>query len=110
MAEPVALPAPSRRRTWLCGALVMLAAAVMLVAGSAGVSLAPDYGDRCMGILDAVGANAYSSLHHDLVTGHRLELDALHGELTRRAARHEVPVPVSEMIYSLLRPWEVALG
>ena len=26
-----------------------------------------DYGDQCMAILDALGANAYSSLHHDLV-------------------------------------------
>jgi 2-dehydropantoate 2-reductase len=81
---------------------------VSLVARAEGVELADDIVDQKTAFAETLGPDSYSSLHHDLVTGHRLELDALHGELTRRAARHGVPVPVSEMIYSLLRPWELA--
>jgi 2-dehydropantoate 2-reductase len=81
---------------------------VALVARAEGVELAEDIVDQKTTFTEALGPDSFSSLHHDLVTGHRLELDALHGELTRRAARQGIPVPVSEMIYSLLRPWELA--
>jgi 2-dehydropantoate 2-reductase len=83
---------------------------VSLVARAEGVELADDIVDQKTAFAETLGPDSFSSLHHDLVTGHRLELDALHGELTRRAAPHGIPVPVSEMIYSLLRPWELALG
>jgi 2-dehydropantoate 2-reductase len=81
---------------------------VSLVARAEGIELADDIVDQKTALAESLGPDSFSSLHHDLVTGHRLELDALHGELTRRAARHAIPVPVSEMIYSLLRPWELA--
>jgi 2-dehydropantoate 2-reductase len=81
-----------------------------LVARAEGVELAEEIVDQKTTFAEGLGPDSYSSLHHDLVTGHRLELDALHGELTRRAGRHAIAVPVSETIYSLLRPWELALG
>jgi 2-dehydropantoate 2-reductase len=83
---------------------------VSLVARAEGVELADDIVDEKTAFAETLGPDSFSSLHHDLVAGHRLELDALHGELTRRAARHGIPVPVGEMIYSLLRPWELAQG
>jgi 2-dehydropantoate 2-reductase len=83
---------------------------VSLVARAEGVELADDIVDQKSAFADNLGPDSFSSLHHDLATGQRLELDALHGELTRRAARHGIRVSVSEMIYSLLRPWELALG
>jgi len=79
-----------------------------IVARAEGVELAEDIVDQKTAFAERLGPDSFSSLHHDLVSAHRLELDALHGELTRRAARHGIPVPVSEMIYSLLRPWELA--
>ena len=81
-----------------------------LVARGEGVDLADDIVDQKTAFAELLGPDSFSSLHHDLVTGHRLELDALHGEVTRRAARHGISVPVSEMIYALLRPWELALN
>jgi 2-dehydropantoate 2-reductase len=83
---------------------------VSLVARAEGVELADDIVEQKTAFAETLGPSSFSSLHHDLVTGHRLELDALHGELTRRAARRGVHVPVSEMIYSLLRPWELELN
>jgi 2-dehydropantoate 2-reductase len=81
---------------------------VALVARAEGVELAGDIVDQKTAFAEALGPDSFSSLHHDLVTGHRLELDALHGEVTRRASHHGLSVPVSQMIYSLLRPWELA--
>jgi 2-dehydropantoate 2-reductase len=81
---------------------------VSLVARAEGVELAEDVVDQKTAFAGSLGPGSFSSLHHDLVTGHRLELEALHGELTRRAARHGLNVPVSETIYALLRPWELA--
>jgi 2-dehydropantoate 2-reductase len=78
------------------------------VARAEGVELAPDIVDQKTAFSEQLEPGSFSSLHHDLVTGRRLELDALHGELTRRAARHGILVPVSDMIYALLRPWELA--
>ena len=68
------------------------------------VALAPDYAEQCMGTLDAVGANAFSSLHHDLVHGKRLEVEALQGHAVRLGARHGVPTPTLTDVYALLRP------
>jgi 2-dehydropantoate 2-reductase len=36
-----------------------------------------------------------------------MELEALHGTIVSRARRHGIPVPVSEAIYAILRPWAV---
>jgi 2-dehydropantoate 2-reductase len=80
------------------------------VARAEGVALAEDIAEQKLTFSKTLGPGSYSSLHHDLVTGHRLELDALHGEVVRRASRHGVSVPVSEVVYSLLKPWEVELA
>jgi 2-dehydropantoate 2-reductase len=77
---------------------------VIALAGAAGVGLASDYGDRCMGILDAVGASAYSSLHHDLVHGKRIEVEALQGHAVRLGERLGVPTPTIRDVYAALRP------
>jgi 2-dehydropantoate 2-reductase len=51
--------------------------------------------------------DSYSSLHHDLVTGRRMELETLHGTVVRRAAQIGVPAPASNAVYGILRPWEL---
>jgi 2-dehydropantoate 2-reductase len=50
------------------------------VARAEGVALPDDYVERQMAFVEAIEAGGYSSLYHDLVTGHRMELEALHGE------------------------------
>jgi 2-dehydropantoate 2-reductase len=58
-----------------------------------------------MKFLDGVAPNAYSSLHHDLTQGKRLELDALHGHVVQLAERHGVPAPTVFAVYAALRPY-----
>src|SRR5262245_25775081 len=90
---------PETRRLYrqLLEEMVALAAAV-------GVSLGRDPVDRYMGLLDAVGAGAYSSLHFDLVNGKRLELEALQGHAVRLGERLGVPTPGIFAVYAALRP------
>ena len=81
---------------------------VAVLAGAEGVILADDIVDEKTAFAETLEAGSFSSLHHDLVSGYRLELDALFGELTRRGACHRVSLPACEIIYALLRPWEIA--
>ena len=57
-----------------------------------------------MQILDALGADAYTSLHHDLTHGKRLELEAIHGHAVRLGERHGIPTPMLFAVYAALRP------
>ncbi len=82
-----------------------LAADVCAVAAAEGVALPADLPARTLGNADALDPNSYSSLHHDLVRGNRLELDALLGEVIRRGERHRVEVPTTKAVYGVLAPW-----
>ena len=81
---------------------------VAMVASAEGVELADDVVDRKTAFATTLEPGSFSSLHHDLSTGHRLELDALHGELLRRAHHHHLDIPACEVVYALLKPWEIA--
>jgi len=61
---------------------------VALVARAEGVELGDELADEKAEFAAGLAPGGFSSLHHDLVTGRRIELDALHGELVRRASRH----------------------
>jgi 2-dehydropantoate 2-reductase len=69
------------------------------------VDLGPDIVDVNMRNLDALGANAYSSLHHDLIHGKRLELEALQGRAVELGVRYAVPTPTLVAVYAALKPY-----
>lgn len=75
------------------------------LARAEGVDLPEDTLDRHLQFANKLQAEGYSSLHHDLVHGRRLELEALHGHAMRLGDRHGVPVPMCKAVYAVLRPW-----
>jgi 2-dehydropantoate 2-reductase len=75
------------------------------LARASGADLGPGIVDTCMGYLDALGANGYSSLYHDLTHGKRLEIDALHGHAVRLGERYGIPTPMLFAVYAALRPY-----
>ena len=77
---------------------------VAAVGRAEGVALAPDSVDSVMKAAEALPATAYSSLHHDLVNGKPLELEALHGHLVRLGRRHGVATPMAAAVYAALLP------
>jgi 2-dehydropantoate 2-reductase len=82
-----------------------LVAEVCAVAEADGSPLPAAAQERALTLAQSVEPTSFSSLHDDLVAGRRMELEALHGLVVRRAAEHGVPVPMSEAIYAILKPW-----
>jgi 2-dehydropantoate 2-reductase len=80
---------------------------VRMVAAAEGIELPADTATRHAGFAEGLEPTGYSSLYDDLTHGRRMELEALHGTVVRRARRHAIPVPVCEAIYAILRPWAV---
>jgi len=74
------------------------------LAGASGVTLGADVVDNVMKAADGLAAEAYSSLHHDLTQGKRLELEALHGHAVRLGERLGVPTPMVFAVYAALKP------
>jgi 2-dehydropantoate 2-reductase len=80
---------------------------VRTVAAAEGVKLEEDAMDRHVAFARSLESGSFSSLHDDLVRGNRMELEALHGSVVRRASVHGLPVPACEAVYAILRPWAV---
>ena len=74
------------------------------VARAAGVALPDDVVERIMKGAAGLAPTAFSSLHHDLVHGRRLELEALHGHAVRLGERLGVPTPTVFAVYAALKP------
>jgi 2-dehydropantoate 2-reductase len=91
---------PETRRMYqlILGEMVALGNAV-------GAGIAAEVVDRCMAMLDNLGAAFTSSLHHDLAQGRRLELEALHGYAVRLGERHGIPTPMLFAVYAALKPY-----
>ncbi|HEX6576727.1 MAG TPA: 2-dehydropantoate 2-reductase [Jiangellaceae bacterium] len=82
-----------------------IVAEVVELARAEEVPLAADVVDEQCTFAAGLPSGSYSSLHHDLVAGRRMELDALHGAVVRRAAQRRVAVPANQAIHAVLRPW-----
>ena len=80
---------------------------VSAVAAAEGVELPDDTPRRHARFAENLEPTGYSSLYDDLSNGRRMELEALHGTVVKRGRRHDIPVPVSETIYAILRPWAI---
>jgi 2-dehydropantoate 2-reductase len=77
---------------------------VAAVGRAEGVALGPDAVANVMKAAELLAGTSYSSLHHDLVHGKPLELEALHGHLVRLGRRHGVPTPMAFAVYAALLP------
>jgi 2-dehydropantoate 2-reductase len=59
---------------------------------------------RVAGYIDDIPGTTRSSLLIDLQQGKPIEVEALLGAVCRRAARHNVGVPIMSTLYSVLKP------
>jgi 2-dehydropantoate 2-reductase len=80
---------------------------VAAVAEAEGVAIGPQAIDRHLAFARELEASTTSSLHYDLTHGRRMELEALHGTVVKLAGSRGIPVPTSEAVYAILRPWAV---
>jgi ketopantoate reductase len=95
-------PRRARRRA----AFSRLVAEVCAVAEADGTPVPQAAQERALALAQAAEPGSFS-LHDDLVAGRRMELEALHGFVVRRAAQHGLAVPASETMYAILQPWAI---
>jgi 2-dehydropantoate 2-reductase len=84
-----------------------LVAEVCAVAEADGHPVSQAAQERALALAQAAEPGSFSSLHDDLVAGRRIELEALHGFVVRRAAQHGLAVPTSQAVYAILQPWAI---
>ncbi len=73
------------------------------VARAEGIALDDPTVDQALAQPDRLGPAHRTSLHADLERGQRLEVDAIHGEVVRRAERHGLATPTFRTAYAVLR-------
>lgn len=78
---------------------------VLTVGQSEGVAITNDSIETALAMTETLDAGLYSSLYYDLTHDNPMELEALHGEVVRRARDHDIQVPMNEAVYAILRPW-----
>ena len=89
------------------GMLRAITAEAWRVGRALGISLGDDLVDRQHALVLAQADNEGSSLRHDLLTGHRMELEALQGTLMRLGRESGVPTPWTDAAYAILQPWAI---
>lgn len=81
---------------------------VAAVGRAHGIPIPDGQRDRVRRFAESLEAGNYSSLHHDLTHGRRMELDALPGYVVRLGRRYGIPTPVCRTIYAGLLPYDLA--
>jgi 2-dehydropantoate 2-reductase len=71
---------------------------------ASGVRLPADAVETTVGNAAKLAPHLHASMHHDLVHGKRLELEALHGHAVRTGERLGVPTPMVFAVYAALKP------
>jgi 2-dehydropantoate 2-reductase len=106
MTSSVRLPLGDIRESPAAWAMFRdIVAEVVALARLEGVDLGDDVIDQQVGFAAGLPTDSYSSLHHDLTSGRRMELEALHGSVVRRADRLGLAVPASRAVLAVLEPW-----
>ena len=77
---------------------------IAALANAEGVTLSPDRFDKLTEYMNNVPPTTRSSLLIDLEMGKRIEVEALQGAALRRAATHNLPMPIISTLYAVLRP------
>ena len=72
-----------------------------------GVPLANDLVDRQHHLVLAQADDEGTSLRHDLLIGHRMELESLQGALIRLGRETGIATPWTEAAYAILEPWAI---
>ncbi|MCI0346797.1 MAG: 2-dehydropantoate 2-reductase [Chloroflexi bacterium] len=76
-----------------------------LVGRALGVPLSEDLVERQSALVLKQNDNEGTSLRHDLLAGHRMEVEALQGTLRRLGRETGVPTPWTDAAFAILEPW-----
>ena len=74
------------------------------VGRAVGVSLEPEIVPETIDYIEGSLDQMHASMHADIVAGRPLELEALNGAIVRAGKDANVPTPINDVIYAMLRP------
>ena len=78
---------------------------VAALAAAEGVTISADRFETLKHYMDNIPPSTRSSLLVDLEFGKRIEVEALQGAALRRAAKHDLAMPIISTLYAVLKPW-----
>ena len=96
-----------RRSTAAVAMLRAVMSEAWSVGRALGVPLAYDLVERQLSLVLAQADSEGTSLRHDLLTGHRMEVEALQGTLSRLGRETGVATPFTDAAYAILEPWAI---
>ncbi|HYN70776.1 MAG TPA: 2-dehydropantoate 2-reductase [Candidatus Eisenbacteria bacterium] len=96
-----------RRSTAAVGMLRAVMTEAWSVGRALGVPLADGLVARQLNLVLSQADSEGSSLRHDLLTGHRMEVEALQGTLARLGRETGVATPFTDAAYAILEPWAI---
>jgi 2-dehydropantoate 2-reductase len=76
------------------------------VGRASGVNFPQDIYGETVSYIDSNLADLQASMHSDIMVGRPLELEALNGAVVRAGRAAEVPTPINDVIYAMLKPLE----
>ena len=71
-----------------------------------GVSLAEDVVSGTISYIEGSLEQMHASMHADIMAGRPLELEALNGAVVRAGREAQVPTPVNNLIYAMVKPFQ----
>ena len=71
-----------------------------------GVALAEDVVSSTMGYIEGSLEQLHASMHADIMAGRPLELEALNGAVVRAGRMAQVPTPINNLIYAMVKPFK----
>ena len=74
------------------------------VGRAAGVNLEPRIVQETLDYIEGSMGQALASMHSDILAGRPLELEALNGAVCRAGSAANVPTPINNVIYAMLKP------
>ena len=78
---------------------------IAALAAAEGVQISPDRFERLEEYMNNIPPTTRSSLLIDIEMGKKIEVEALQGAAVRRAAKHNLPLPIISTLYAVLRPY-----
>jgi len=94
-----------RRSQAAVGMLRAIMTEAWSVGRALGIPLADDLVARQHALVLAQADSEGTSLRHDLLTGHRMEVEALQGTLSRLGRETGIPTPWTDAAFAILEPW-----
>jgi 2-dehydropantoate 2-reductase len=96
-----------RRSTAAVAMLRGLMTEAWSVGRALGVPLPDDLVERQASLVLSQADSEGTSLRHDLQTGHRMEIEALQGTLSRLGRETGIATPFTDAAYAILEPWAI---